>query len=463
MFTLELRGWWWTPDKSESPVPGTLIFTEARALNLSLMGSLSDEGYPMEGIGLGQPLPLVLGIVSGQEVTLVEAVPHRRHFSVPGFNNVEYRVGIAYLGQHYDSVADISFSKIGLRFTHLEDWMAEVKTYTRLPEPGSSLRRHEVGFEQEKPTPQPIKDGTVTLGYDAKVKEDALSAAIQVSACMRIELGKKLDVNEWYRGYIQPIENLLSLAAGTSVLTRELVAYSPEERARPPIQVVGAGFVAERERSSLLTRDTMLFTAKDLECSFGEMLTRWLVFEDEYRDVLNLYFSIARSPRMYLEHQFLSVVQALEGYHRRRFPGTELPADKHAQRLEAILGAVPEKYRDWLEKELRFSNELNLASRLKAMIGIAGDVFTPWTPNSRKKASFVRKVVDARNYLTHYASGQPPRPLDTGKRFDLTEALSILMQTLLLAELGFTPERRADLFRRNQRYGWTTTRTKSTH
>ena len=68
---------------------------------------------------------------------------------------------------------------------------------------------------------------------------------------------------------------------------------------------------------------------------------------------------------MYMEHRFLSIVQALEGYHRRRFPGQDLTTEQHRARLDAIIGAAPAEHRKWLSEKLAYSNEVSQRKRLR--------------------------------------------------------------------------------------------------
>ena len=419
MSTMEYAGWWWIPENPDDSVPGTLKFSQEEGLRLSLQGSLGDTQVMGGDVGLGKPLPLILGLVPDLRVTLVAASPTRRQLHSPGFDTMEYRVGIAYLGEHIEITEDLKFSKLELQLTDLGGWMAERKVYWRTPRPDDPTKRYEFGYEHQNADPEPIEHGTAAVGYRVRMQQTTLSAELNVSPVIRFELEESLGIDDWHRQYLRPVVNLLSLAMAQAVQLSEVNVFPRDSDKKDGVQVVARHFVTEHLSSSAPTPDKMLFSRRDLDITFGELLRRWLTAHRELEPILNLYFSIGRSPAMYLEHQFLSTVQALEGYHRLRFGGFELPADRHAQRLEAILGAIPEQYHDWLQKELTFSNELNLAGRLRALIAIAGDVFTPWTPNSRKKASFVRKVVGTRNYLTHYASGQPPRPLEAGKLFDL--------------------------------------------
>ncbi len=179
MVSLELQGWWWAPEQPDNPVPGNLTFAEDNGLKLSLMGSLSKEEYPSESSPLGEPLPIILGVVSGKEATLVDATPRRRHFSIPGFNAVEYRVGTAYLGQHYGTVADLAFDKVTLNSPTWKTGWLQVPIYRRYPPSEEWPKRHEVGFVQEEPISGAIRNGSVMLGHDVNVSERASSATIQ--------------------------------------------------------------------------------------------------------------------------------------------------------------------------------------------------------------------------------------------------------------------------------------------
>ena len=70
----------------------------------------------------------------------------------------------------------------------------------------------------------------------------------------------------------------------------------------------------------------------------------------------------------------------------------------------------------------------------------------------QQRRSFVGKVVQTRNDLTHQTPGKVEGSLNFDTLFSLTQALTVLMQTLLLDELGFAPEKRVELFRKYQPY-----------
>ena len=63
----------------------------------------------------------------------------------------------------------------------------------------------------------------------------------------------------------------------------------------------------------------MLFTLDDVREQLPMILDRWLEINRELNHVINLYFGARDNPALYMEQQFLSMIQALEGYHRHWF------------------------------------------------------------------------------------------------------------------------------------------------
>jgi len=104
---------------------------------------------------------------------------------------------------------------------------------------------------------------------------------------------------------------------------------------------------------------------------------------------------------MYLEFQFLSLVMALEVYHRRIIRSENIPSEEHKERIEQILSNTPDKYRDWLKEKLNYSNELSLRKGIKEVLDILKNIKYVNTLILKKK-DFVNKVVNARNYFIHY-------------------------------------------------------------
>jgi hypothetical protein len=193
----------------------------------------------------------------------------------------------------------------------------------------------------------------------------------------------------------------------------------------------------------------MLFTFKDISDRFEVFLRNWFEKADLLEPVYNLCFGTLYNPRMYLEHKFLNMVQAIEAYHRRTMKNFELTEEQHKKRIEEILNAVPLEHKDWLENKLAYSNEPNLRKRLKEILEKFADVLDEFIPDND---SFIHKVATTRNYLTHYDERLKELSVEGEELYHFTQKLKILLEICLLKELGFTSDNIKSLISKNRRY-----------
>ena len=102
---------------------------------------------------------------------------------------------------------------------------------------------------------------------------------------------------------------------------------------------------------------------------------------------------------MYLENQFLNLVQAIESYHRRQIKNHVLPKDEHKNRLEIVLDSVPGEYKEWLKDKLQHSNEPTLKERLIELFESIPEIINELI---KDKEAFATQINNARNYFTHH-------------------------------------------------------------
>lgn len=57
---------------------------------------------------------------------------------------------------------------------------------------------------------------------------------------------------------------------------------------------------------------------------------------------------------MYLEQRFLSLVQAVESYHRRTRINNEIDPEDHKKRVNAVIESVDDQYKKWIEGRLGY-------------------------------------------------------------------------------------------------------------
>lgn len=181
----------------------------------------------------------------------------------------------------------------------------------------------------------------------------------------------------------------------------------------------------------------MLFTLKDIADKFELLLRNWFNKTDKLGPVYDLYFGALYNPHMYLQQRFLSLVQALESYHRRLMRTYELVEEDHRKRMEAILASAPEAHRDWLASRLKYANEPTLRVRLHEIFAKCSFIMSKIVA---KEDAFIEKVVATRHYLTHFDPELEDRSAKDDALHYVTEKLRVMMEACLLEEIGLEPD-----------------------
>jgi hypothetical protein len=191
-----------------------------------------------------------------------------------------------------------------------------------------------------------------------------------------------------------------------------------------------------------LSREEMLFTFEAAKPGLRRCMRNWFNKEKRLKHVYDLYFAILYNPRLYLEHRFLSAAQALETYHRRTMKNNQIDNKEHKKRVKKILKAVAPEYKDWLEQKLEYSNEPSLRRRLREIILANAE---PMKLVIKDEKGFIQKVLDTRNYLTHYNPKLEGAAAKDNELYEITEKLRRMIEICFLKELGFDPKIMKDL------------------
>ncbi|MBC8100918.1 MAG: hypothetical protein H7Y11_15870, partial [Armatimonadetes bacterium] len=100
---------------------------------------------------------------------------------------------------------------------------------------------------------------------------------------------------------------------------------------------------------------------------------------------------------------------------------------------------------------IKYGNEYSLRKRLKLILrDILGPYKTTVDRLFGNHEVFISKLVDTRNYLTHYTK-QPNTVVDLQKQLNFVQSLKLLMQLCFLAEMGFPQEKVEELMKNHYR------------
>jgi hypothetical protein len=432
----EYQGHWWTPEEPDEKLPGILRFDPEEGATLSLFGSLrapeGEDGIPILGLAMDNTPITLTNLIWPPSIPVIPSGTIR-------FDSSSINAGMVIVGEHFQHEEEVGFERLIVEYLHLDAWAGvsgfEI-AFIDDPDTQPITVRHEL--------PEPIAadvggEYKVNLffgsGFEASPRPFTRATITQVAELV-ISFSEK-----------KPLRDLTDIA----YRLQHLISLGTRRSAFPVAMWGAAGPVGEARRVGIYyrtlrrtgtvkdrpERHEMLFSLEDLPGGFGPAVEKWLARAEVLDPVNQLYLGTVYNPQMFLEQRFLNLVHALEAHHRRTTSTLNLPEDEHENRMESILGAVPEEHKKWLEGELKYSNELKLRKRIKHIFDGHPRTLDSVVGSGKDKKRFVNKVIDTRNYLTHFDESLKDRAARGAELHRLNDKLTHLLEMCLMAEIGF--------------------------
>jgi hypothetical protein len=244
----------------------------------------------------------------------------------------------------------------------------------------------------------------------------------------------------WFMDIGIRLENLFSLLAGTSLAMETFFVYREDK----------SGAVI-RTQNTFQEKYKIFDSLRHSNSQLAHAISTWLSESEGFREIENLLLGVLRKGKLFVETEFLSLAQALEGFHRAT-GGDESKMDKSSFK------ALRAKIEDFLEEQkvddetamkvnaaVAYSNQTSFRSRLKELCGRIGQS----TLGEMKidPDAFAASVTNTRNFFTHAggASDEKKQPLRGGDLFLLSQKMRALLRGVFLLHLGFPEPQFKDL------------------
>lgn len=244
----------------------------------------------------------------------------------------------------------------------------------------------------------------------------------------------------WFMGIGSRLENLFSLLAGTSLVMETFFIYREDK----------SGAVI-RKQHTLVEKYKMLDSLRHSNSQLAHAISTWLSESEGFREIENLLLGVLRKGKLFVETEFLSLAQALEGFHRAT-GGDESKMDKAS--FKALRGKIEkfleeQKVDDETAKKVNvavsYCNQTSFRSRLKELCGRISQS----TLGEMKidPDAFAASVMNTRNFFTHAggSSDEKKEPLRGGELFLLSQKMRALLRGVFLLHLGFPEPQFKDL------------------
>ena len=436
-----IEGRWWIHGDDKAPHFGVLTFDPGKGLNLSVKIPRSStlEDILFSSAKQQPTLPTVIhGIDQNDRPVTLFGCPFPRTGMSQGLERYDIQSMAALLGLHSLSWHDAKFVSGGAEFSLFHDWMGrdQVKHVT------STDGKPAIAFE----APPKILF-QLTLGVRVEI-ESTFEGTIDVDR-LEYRFGHRIwfhfdephSIREIRDSYVGVFRRLLCLLTGSHVFMDSFQLTNGDrsesgERPTTECELLQDCIGISDTRRAKRDKHLMAVFYPEIAGQFEDVVRRWFECDQCFAPVLDLYLNVKANP-MASQTRFLLLAQALEAFHSRssEFTATELPKERHKERLEAVIKTVPTELQGWVKDRLASSNQKTLAMRIDDLL----------KSNAREIAKlaaaipdFAERVRHTRNYYTHYSdellrSGKVAQGTDLIR---LSYILQDLLEICLLKEIG---------------------------
>lgn len=434
--TKEIEGRWWIFGPDKPPHYGKLIFDTSKALRLEVSVAASiaaDEMFKDFG-----RQPEALQTIGGRDehdkpVTLFACVPSNSNIS-GGLKKYSFSSLLAIIGDTPESWNKACYRKVRFHLTLMDKWLGrnpflvDVDNGLRVKvAPGDSVEAI-------------LTDGTkVSINYDFRTDGEWDSFRLTGHYTLYLEFTQLTAAKDIAQKYIEPWRRLLTLFAGTEVFAEAIffgVTVQGQSGEWAELLRRDEG-IARADRDRHATNMTLPY--KEIAADFPDVLKRWFDYHSKLDSALNLYFATIFNRKLYENHQFLLLAQALEVYHNSNpaYSPSVQPRDEFRKRLRKFACCVPKSERAWLIEKLQHANQKTLAQRLDDILDQHSAETQKFIPDRSKFANQVRHT---RNYYTHFdeklrEKGKVAQGDDLGW---LIQQMRTLLTVCFLKDLGIS-------------------------
>ncbi len=450
---IEKHGFFWLPDDAENKIPGILRISESGEITVEVSQFSESRFYAFNKRRLGgapdrlnvtlnrseNRINRIVGITDNDLITLDKCLYDNWPLDLlaVGVSTSTIHATRAFIGVNYDEGEEIAFSTLEFSMEGLDEWLSFSGFQTeRNWEEGS----HSIHFRFPKEIALNLPDG-IELKFFFRLTHSLGFTEGHITQKAYISLkSKKMRSLEYFLDLVFKLHNFLCFAIDKTVSIDSVTGYSKEitqeieygKTREIPIRIYDQS-EPNSETKLRIHPHNMFFGYGNVADQLEEILIKWFENYETSKPAFNLYFASRSGGHKYLEGKFLSLAQGIETLHRRNSQETQMSEDEFRNLIDTILTAIPDDgQRQWIDEKLKYANELSLRKRIKQMIEPFRDLFG----NARKRDSFIGKVVDTRNYLTHYDSSLENKASSGEDLWKLCIKLEALFQLHFLHLIG---------------------------
>ncbi|MFI8430693.1 HEPN domain-containing protein [Pseudomonas sp. NPDC078863] len=434
-------GYFWLPESEEDKIPGVLTISDGGRIELEIVGHFNEA---IQASTDNTEISRIIGHVEGDGlVTLNDCFYTVKNIAFGGISKSKILVQQVLSGAAWEKDEAVTFNTLSFSVDCLDEWvgLSGIKV-----DRDWNNKTATISYSAPENISLMLNNGLklkICFAYTLPGAPKVTEAKITQRAYFRLESDRLIDLSE-FTTLVFKITNLMCFATNEIVTIKNLVATSREIQFEPitgkqspvPISIYYQS-IPFAEKTPKKNWHEMLFNFKTIADVAEEVFNKWLDAYEDLSPALNLYFSTQAGAQKYLDGKFLALAQGLETYHRRTSTETLMKPETFDSLVEEIIKGCPENHVEWLKGRLAHGNEINLGKRLKKII----EPFKQHLGSSSDRSKFLRKIVDTRNYLTHYSEDLKDKTAKGREMWAICQKMEVIFNLHFLKVIGFNEDK----------------------
>ncbi len=445
---IKRSGYFWLPNNPDKKVPGTLSIVDGGKIELELIGLFNEK---IQEFSISDDLNRINGSVEKDGyVTLEDCFYIRKTLSFGSISTSRIFVHKMFSGVAYDKDELISFNSLSFSIEGLDVWLnisgirAEtsydngVLNLTYIPPTNLSYKlsngmRLDICFAHTFPLVPSINEAKVTQRAYIKLTSEK-------AKCLNDFTEIALKLNHFISYAVDETVTIKDLIAKSSDIK---IPYSKDKIESKPIKVYfQSRFFSSKNPD--VKHHKMVISYNDIQNIAEKVFNNWINAYDTLSSSFELYFLTKINAYKYIDGQFLALAHGLEALHRNICKDTIMSDEEFKSLISKLLENCPNNWEKLINNKLQFANELTLKNRLDRIIKPMKKYFG----NDKDVKKFIRKIVDTRNYYTHYTEGLKSRAAKGKEIYYLIVKIEFIFLLKFLSIIGLSNTEIDDLVKK---------------
>lgn len=395
---IKRSGIFWLPSVPKRQIPGTLSISDGGEVQLELTQPLDNSSLQAIFVG-GSPdasLSPILGHVEKGGPIVIDRcyqMSKKRNIALGGLiaSDVIW-ARRAFIGFPYQENAALRFNTVTFSVEGIDEWIGISGIEVDAQFENSALtisynRPEDITFSLENGMQLQITFAWTPPGMPATKRAEVTQ---KVYFKLISEEPHELDT---FLFVAEKIVAFLCFITNQIVCLEEITATN--DNLGHPVEIYCSSWPYSKDEPKF-DKSNMLFGFKKIRDHAEVIINKWIESHEQIISAFDLYFLTKTDRVGSIDLQFLTMVQALEAFHRRTSDEKHMDEDEFKEIRKNLIKQCPKQEKDWFGQKLNYANQLTLANRFERMTEPFNDFM-----GGKHNSKLIRSIVDTRNYLTH--------------------------------------------------------------